>query len=307
MRYKITIEYDGTNLLGWQEQLDGPSVQDYLQRALECFTPVLEEENISEEASTQDSLQKSNAILSDNDFSEAYGGASTERRPAAYIDVREEANTQDSLQKSNKIVVYGAGRTDAGVHATAQVAHFDIKEDMEDWKLREAMNARLRDMEAPVCVINVEKVDQDFHARFSAKGRGYLYRILNRRAPAIIEKNRVWWVPVPLDVEKMRQGAKYLLGHHDFSSFRAAACQAKSPIKTLDKLDIEVCGEEIRFIVEARSFLHHQVRNMVGTLKMVGDGHLEPEDVKKILEAKKRSAAGVNAPACGLYLNKVMY
>ena len=297
MRYKLTIEYDGTNLLGWQEQQDGPSVQDYLQKSLSCFTPAL----------TDECLQMSNAALDDNDFSEAHDGASTERRPAAYIDIREETGTGKRLQVSNKIVVYGAGRTDAGVHALAQVAHFDIKEDMEDWKLREAMNARLRDMEAPVCVISVEKVGQDFHARFSAKGRGYLYRILNRRAPAVLEKNRVWWVPVPLDVEKMREGAKYLLGHHDFSSFRAAACQAKSPIKTLDKLDIEVCGEEIRFIVEARSFLHHQVRNMVGTLKMVGDGHLQPDDVKRILEAKDRKAAGPTAPACGLYLSKVVY
>lgn len=297
MRYKLTIEYDGTNLLGWQEQQDGPSVQDYLQKSLSCFTPAL----------TDEYPQVSNAALDDNDFSEAHDGASTERRPAAYIDVLEETGTGKRLQVPNKIVVYGAGRTDAGVHALTQVAHFDLKEDMEDWKLREAMNARLRDMKAPVCVISVEKVGQDFHARFSAKGRGYLYRILNRRAPAIIEKNRVWWVPVPLDVEKMRQGAKYLLGHHDFSSFRAAACQAKSPIKTLDKLDIEVFGEEIRFIVEARSFLHHQVRNMVGTLKMVGDGHLQPDDVKRILEAKDRKAAGPTAPACGLYLSKVVY
>ena len=297
MRYKLTIEYDGTNLLGWQEQQDGPSVQDYLQKSLSCFTPAL----------TDECLQVSNAALDDNDFSEAHDGASTERRPAAYIVIREETGTGKRLQVPNKIVVYGAGRTDAGVHALTQVAHFDIKEDMEDWKLREAMNARLRDMEAPVCVISVEKVGQDFHARFSAKGRGYLYRILNRRAPAVLEKNRVWWVPVPLDVEKMREGAKYLLGHHDFSSFRAAACQAKSPIKTLDKLDIEVCGEEIRFIVEARSFLHHQVRNMVGTLKMVGDGHLQPDDVKRILEAKDRKAAGPTAPACGLYLSKVVY
>ena len=195
----------------------------------------------------------------------------------------------------------------AGVHATAQVAHFDLKEDLVDWKLREAINARLREMEAPVSVIAVEKVGNNFHARFSARGRGYLYRILNRRAPAVLEKNRVWWVPVPLDVEKMREGAGYLIGHHDFSSFRAAACQAKSPVKTLDRLDIEVRGEEIHFIVEARSFLHHQVRNMVGTLKMVGDGHLHPKDVKRILEAKNRAAAGVNAPACGLYLTKVVY
>ena len=323
MRYKITIEYDGTSLLGWQEQLDGPSVQDYLQKALNCFTPVNDTDTCSlnnkekseedfliqelyEEAGTGRHLQKTDAFFN-NDFSEAYAGGSTERRTAAYIDVREDANTGRRLQKTDKIIVSGAGRTDAGVHATAQVAHFDLKEDLVDWKLREAINARLREMEAPVSVIAVEKVGNDFHARFSARGRGYLYRILNRRAPAVLEKNRVWWVPVPLDVEKMREGAGYLIGHHDFSSFRAAACQAKSPVKTLDRLDIEVRGEEIHFIVEARSFLHHQVRNMVGTLKMVGDGHLHPEDVKRILEAKNRAAAGVNAPACGLYLTKVVY
>ena len=283
MRYKITIEYDGTSLLGWQEQLDGPSVQDYLQKALNCFTPV----------NDTDTCSLNNKEKSEEDF--------------PIQELYEEAGTGRRLQKTDKIIVSGAGRTDAGVHATAQVAHFDLKEDLVDWKLREAINARLREMEAPVSVIAVEKVGNDFHARFSARGRGYLYRILNRRAPAVLEKNRVWWVPVPLDVEKMREGAGYLIGHHDFSSFRAAACQAKSPVKTLDRLDIEVRGEEIHFIVEARSFLHHQVRNMIGTLKMVGDGHLHPEDVKRILEAKNRAAAGVNAPACGLYLTKVVY
>lgn len=283
MRYKITIEYDGTSLLGWQEQLDGPSVQDYLQKALNCFTPV----------NDTDTCSLNNKEKSEEDF--------------PIQELYEEAGTGRRLQKTDKIIVSGAGRTDAGVHATAQVAHFDLKEDLVDWKLREAINARLREMEAPVSVIAVEKVGNDFHARFSARGRGYLYRILNRRAPAVLEKNRVWWVPVPLDVEKMREGAGYLIGHHDFSSFRAAACQAKSPVKTLDRLDIEVRGEEIHFIVEARSFLHHQVRNMVGTLKMVGYGHLHPEDVKRILEAKNRAAAGVNAPACGLYLTKVVY
>lgn len=183
----------------------------------------------------------------------------------------------------------------------------DFVTSMEDWKIREAFNANLRELGAKISVVSVEPVSDDFHARFSAKGRGYIYRIFNRRAASVLLENRVWWVPVELNVEKMRQGAQYLLGNHDFTSFRAAACQAKSPIKTLDKLDIEKIGDEIVFTVEARSFLHHQVRNMVGTLKMVGDGHLKPEDVKTILEAKDRSAAGVNAPACGLYLAKVMY
>jgi len=156
-------------------------------------------------------------------------------------------------------------------------------------------------------VLCVEKVNDDFHARFSAKGRGYIYRILNRRAPSVLLQNRVWWIPVPLDVEKMRLASKCLLGKHDFTSFRAAACQAKSPIKTLDKLDIIENGEEIRFEVEARSFLHHQVRNFVGTLKMVGDEQLAVDDVQKILEAKDRKQAGVTAPAWGLYLSQVWY
>ncbi len=246
MRYKITIEYDGTNLLGWQKQNEGVSVQYFLEEALKGF-------------SHQD------------------------------------------------IEVFGAGRTDAGVHATGQVAHFDLDTTMDLFHLREAFNARLRILEAPVSVLEIEEVSDEFHARFSAVGRGYIYRILNRRAPTVLEVNRVWTVGYPLDVDKMREGAKYLLGNHDFSSFRGAGCQALSPIKTLDKLDIIKDGDEIKFIVEARSFLYHQVRNIVGTLKSVGDGKLTPEDVKIILEAKDRSKAGATAPACGLYLNKVMY
>lgn len=254
MRYKITVEYDGTNLLGWQWQPDGNSAQGFLEAAVR----------------------------------RAFG-----RFVASDID--------------NGSLVWGAGRTDAGVHALAQVAHFDLNLNIEDWKMREALDANLRDIEAPVSVIDVEKVDDTFHARFSARGRGYIYRILNRRAPSVLLDNRVWWVPVPLDVEKMREAAKCLLGKHDFTSFRAVACQAKSPIKTLDKLDIIQDGEEIRFEVEARSFLHHQVRNFVGTLKMVGDGHLQVDEVQKILEAKDRKQAGVTAPACGLYLHFVKY
>lgn len=247
MRYKLTIEYNGTGLLGWQRQLDGPSVQQYLEEVLEMLN----------------------------------GGQHKE--------------------------IPSAGRTDAGVHALAQVAHIDLDRSMEPFKIREAFNANLRLKEAPVVVLEVEPVNDDFHARFSARGRGYIYRILNRRAASTLRENRVWWVPLPLDLEKMRQGAGYLIGHHDFTSFRAAACQAKSPLKTLDRLDITAEGDEIVFTVEARSFLHHQVRNMVGTLKLVGSGQLQPEDVKTILEAKDRSAAGPTAPACGLYLNKVVY
>lgn len=245
-RYKMTIEYDGTSLVGWQKQQEGNSVQSFLEAALYGFT-------------------------------------------------------------HQNAEIYAAGRTDAGVHALAQVAHFDLQTDMELFRMREAFNAHLRDMSAPVTVLDVVKTADDFHARFSAKGRGYIYRLLNRRARTVLLENRVWHVPFPLDVEKMRLGAKHLLGHHDFSAFRGAGCQALSPVKTLDRLDIEVHDDEIDFIVEARSFLYHQVRNMVGTLKMVGDGHLSPDDIPVILESRQRREAGVTAPACGLYLNKVMY
>jgi len=246
MRYKITIEYDGTNLLGWQKQNEGVSVQYYLEEAINGF-------------SHQD------------------------------------------------VEVIGAGRTDAGVHAIAQVAHFDLETIMDTFHIKEAINARLRILEAPVSVLNVEEVDSSFHARFSAIKRGYIYRILNRRAPTVLLKDRVWVTGFPLDVEKMRQGAKYLIGNHDFSSFRGAGCQASSPIKTLDKIDIDVYGDEIVFTIEAKSFIYHQVRNIVGTLKLVGEGRLAPEDIKIILEKKDRRAAGATAPTCGLYLNKVMY
>lgn len=254
MRYKITVEYDGTNLLGWQWQPDGDSAQGFLEHAVRKAFARFVAQNVSDGS-----------------------------------------------------LVWGAGRTDAGVHALAQVAHFDLDLDIEDWKMREALDANLRDLGAPVSVVDVEKVDENFHARFSAKGRGYIYRILNRRAPTVLLQNRVWWVPVPLDIEKMRQASKCLLGKHDFTSFRAAACQAKSPIKTLDKLEIIQKDEEIIFEVEARSFLHHQVRNFVGTLKMVGDGQFQEKDVQRILEARDRKQAGVTAPACGLYLNFVRY
>lgn len=312
MRYKATIEYDGTNLLGWQRQLDGPSAQEHLETAI---AKVLGYENAytadEKYQSTGEHLELAlNQIKDERDFKEINIGGSTEHRSGTYSKVREHPSTGERLElslKTPRVEVFGAGRTDAGVHALGQVAHFDLEMEMEEWKLREAINAHLRNNNAPVSVLMVEKVEKDFHARFSAIGRGYIYRILNRRAFPVLEKNRVWWVPYPLDTQKMRLGAQYLIGHHDFSSFRASICQAKSPIKTLDKIEIIEGGEEIKFIVEARSFLHHQVRNIIGTLKMVGDGHLEPEDIKRILEAKDRKAAGPTSPACGLYLNKVVY
>ena len=200
--------------------------------------------------------------------------------------------------------VKGCSRTDAGVHALGQAAHFETISRIPPEKYAYALNTMLP---ADIRIRKSEAVGDDFHARFSAKGRGYIYRILNRRARTVLLENRVWHVGFPLDVDLMRQGAKHLLGHHDFSAFRGAGCQALSPIKTLDKLDIVVNGDEIDFIVEARSFLYHQVRNMVGTLKMVGDKHLTPNDVKTILEGKCRAQAGVTAPACGLYLSKIVY
>lgn len=305
-RYKITIEYDGTHLLGWQRQAEGASVQEYLETALGGLVP----QDLSTGLAPQDSTTTPIERRSKSGFGEDNADADTERKTGVYTKVHEDLSTGLAPQDSTTtrfIDVQGAGRTDAGVHAIGQVAHFDLDREITEWKLREAINFRLRELEAPVAVLEVEKVSSEFNARFSAIGRGYIYRILNRRATPVLDNNRVWWVTKPLNVAKMQQAAKYLLGHHDFTSFRASACQALSPEKTLDKLDISTHGEEIIFEVEARSFLHHQVRNMVGTLKMVGDGHLEPEDIKTILDAKNRAAAGPTAPACGLYLSKVMY
>ncbi|AVM75826.1 tRNA pseudouridine(38-40) synthase TruA [Magnetospirillum gryphiswaldense] len=201
--------------------------------------------------------------------------------------------------------VTAAGRTDAGVHATGQVIHFDLDRDVSAERVQGALNYHLKPH--PIAVRAVEIVPDDFHARFSALGRSYLYRIVNRRAPVAIERERVWWVSVPLNAEAMQEAAQHLLGRHDFTSFRAAACQAQSPDKTLDLLQVTRTDEEIRMIAEARSFLHHQVRNMVGTLKLVGEGKWHPDRVKAALEARDRAAAGPTAPPDGLYLTGVVY
>lgn len=201
--------------------------------------------------------------------------------------------------------LHAAGRTDAGVHASGQVAHVDLPKDYPADTVRDAVNYHLKPK--PVAVIAAEKVGEDFHARFSAVGRAYLYRILARRAPPALDQNRVWWVPVALDAEAMAEGARRLLGHHDFTTFRASECQAKSPMKTLDVLDVSRHGDEIRVVAEARSFLHHQVRNMLGTLKLVGEGKWSPDDVDRALEAKSRAAGGPTAPAAGLVLTGVRY
>ncbi|MDW8445153.1 MAG: tRNA pseudouridine(38-40) synthase TruA [Acetobacteraceae bacterium] len=201
--------------------------------------------------------------------------------------------------------VVGAGRTDAGVHAEGQVAHLDLVREMEPDRLAEALNFHLG--AARIAVRAAARVAETFHARFSAKARAYRYAILNRRARPVLAAGRVWHVKHGLDLDAMRAAARHLIGRHDFTSFRAVACQAASAVKTLDRLDVLREGETILVVAEARSFLHHQVRNMVGTLKLVGEGRLSPGDIPRILAARDRSAAGPTAPAEGLTLTQVRY
>jgi len=203
------------------------------------------------------------------------------------------------------VSVRGAGRTDAGVHARGQVAHFDLAREWDPFKVREALNFHLKP--DPVVVLDAEKVADDFDARFSATGRSYLYRILARKAPPALERNRVWWVRGALDANAMAEAAAYMIGRHDFTTFRAAGCQARSPVKTLDRLGVTVVGEEIHIEAEARSFLHHQVRSLAGSLKQVGDGRWTPADMKAALEARDRARCGALAPSRGLYLMSVTY
>jgi tRNA pseudouridine38-40 synthase len=205
------------------------------------------------------------------------------------------------------VALRGAGRTDAGVHAAGQVAHLDLTKDWPDDTVRDAINAHLRLAGDAVTVTAAMKVSDEFDARFSATARHYLYRILNRRAPPALEKNRAWWVPSPLDAEAMHQAAQQLVGRHDFTTFRSIHCQAKSPLRTLDRLDVTRSGDMIEVRTSARSFLHNQVRSMVGTLKRVGEGAWSAADVKAALEAKNRAACGAVAPSEGLYLMKVDY
>jgi tRNA pseudouridine38-40 synthase len=243
-RYRLTIEYDGTGLVGWQRQANGRSVQEALETAVARFC-------------------------------------------------------------GEQVTVHGAGRTDAGVHALGQCAHLDLDKAVPAEVLRSALNHYLRP--AAISVLAAEPAPQGFDARLSATGRVYLYRILNRRAPAALERGRVWHVAPPLDLEAMSEGARHLLGHHDFSTFRDSLCQANSPMRTLDALELRRAGEEIHIEARARSFLHHQVRNMVGTLKLVGLGRWRPDDVAKALAARDRRAGGPTAPAEGLYLIEVRY
>ncbi|MDX1710721.1 MAG: tRNA pseudouridine(38-40) synthase TruA [Rhodovibrionaceae bacterium] len=201
--------------------------------------------------------------------------------------------------------VHGAGRTDTGVHAAGQAAHVDIAKAPPADKVRDGLNFHLKPL--PVSVLAAEAVSDDFHARFSATGRRYLYRIVNRRAPLALDRGRAWFVPQPLDARAMHAAAQELVGHHDFTSFRAAECQAASAIKTLDRLDVVANGQRVDIAADARSFLHHQVRNMVGTLKLVGEGKWSAGDVAAALAARDRAAAGPTAPAEGLYLMEVRY
>jgi tRNA pseudouridine38-40 synthase len=243
-RFKLTLEYDGGGLVGWQRQDNGPSVQALLEDAILALC-------------------------------------------------------------GESVTAYAAGRTDAGVHALGQVVHFDIAKAITADRVRDALNYHLRPH--PIAVLDARRADPGFHARFDAIERRYLYRIVNRRAPLTVDRGRAWQVPVALDARMMHEAAQILVGHYDFSSFRASECQAASPQKTLDALDVERRDSEIRVRARARSFLHHQVRNMVGTLKLVGEGKWSAADVATALAARDRRAAGPTAPAEGLYLEAVRY
>ena len=218
---------------------------------------------------------------------------------------------QSSLEEAifklsgERVTVTGAGRTDARVHARGQVAHFDLVKEFSGDTIRDALNAHLRP--APIAVLEAAAAAPDFHARFSAIGRHYEYRILCRRAPPALERGHVWHVPRALDAEAMQRAAQAFIGQHDFTTFRSSECQAKSPVKTLDRFDVSTQGDEIVFYTRARSFLHHQVRSMVGTLKLVGEGKWRVADVARALEARDRTQCGTVAPPEGLTLLKVDY
>jgi tRNA pseudouridine38-40 synthase len=244
VRYRLTIEYDGSPFVGWQRQDNGPSVQGSLEEAIFKLC-------------------------------------------------------------GETVTVTGAGRTDAGVHALGQVAHFDLAKEFAPEKVRDALNHFVRP--APIAVIEAAVAAPDFHARFSATARHYLYRIICRRAPLALERGHAWHVVHELDAEAMHAAAQSLIGKHDFTTFRAAECQAKSPVKTLDRLTVRRALDEIDVEVSARSFLHHQVRSIVGTLKLVGEGKWRVREVGEALKAADRSRCGPVALPDGLHLVKVDY
>ncbi len=243
-RYKLTIEYEGTNYHGWQRQPDLPSVQTHLENAIEGFS-------------------------------------------------------------GQRVDTQAAGRTDAGVHALGQVVHFDLEREWDAFRVGEALNFHLKP--EPIVIVESEQVTEEFEARFSATARHYVYKILNRRARPTLNVNRLWHVPVRLDVEAMHEAAQFLVGSHDFTTFRAAECQAKSPVRTVDQIEIYRDGDVVYISLNARSFLHHQVRSFAGSLRMVGEGKWQAIDLKNALEAKNRSWCGSMAPAAGLYLTRVDY
>lgn len=250
-RWKLTIEYDGTNFAGWQRQDNALSVQECIETAMQKFC-------------------------------------------------------------GETVALTVAGRTDAGVHAVGQVAHVDIPKPVDAKAVRDATNFHLRPHK--VAIISAEPAAPEFNARMSAFRRVYCYRIvMNRRAETILDDNRAWHINLPLDISAMNVAAKFLHGTHDFTSFRAAECQAKSPLRSIDRLEVVeskynlTFGTHIEVWAEARSFLHHQIRNITGTLKLVGEGKWKPEDVRAALEAKDRAKAGPTAPACGLYFVRVDY
>ncbi len=206
------------------------------------------------------------------------------------------------------VTVFAAGRTDAGVHATGQVVHVDLEREWKPAKVQEATNGLLKVEGHPISAISVEQVDGEFDARFSAVHRAYRYRIINRVAPLTVDLKRAWWIRFPLDEVVMHDAAQVLVGNHDFTTFRSTDCQAKSPVRTIDRLDVSRINEtEIEIIVEARAFLHNQIRSIAGSLKYVGDGKWTKDDLVAARDALDRKACGPVAPACGLYLTKVDY
>jgi tRNA pseudouridine38-40 synthase len=218
-----------------------------------------------------------------------------------------QATLEEAIFKlsGERATVTGAGRTDAGVHALGQIAHFDLEKEFAPEKVRDALNHHVRP--APIAVLDSQIAAPDFHARFSATARHYLYRILCRRTPPALDRGRVWHVVRELDAAAMHTGAQFLVGQHDFTTFRSSECQANSPVKTLDRIDVRLAGDEIHIEAHARSFLHNQVRSIVGSLKLVGEGKWRPRDMQTALDAKDRARCGPVAPPEGLYLVGVGY
>ena len=227
------------------------------------------------------------------------------QRQEGYITVQQRLDEAILPMTKTLVTMHGAGRTDRGVHAFGQVAHFDTDKNLNAFRIQECMNAYLVDV--PISVLDVCEVDDSFNARFSAVERSYVYKIVNRRAKLGLDENRAWKVIKEIDISRMKEAAALLIGKHDFSSFRAAGCQSKSPIKTLNSIDIDRVNDQIFVTVRAKSFLYHQVRNIVGSLVQVGVGDWSVDYFKEVFESRDRTRAAVTAPACGLYFNNVKY